>query len=44
VCDGELTARQALVAIAALLGTDTQQMADQVRPIIRTCVAEGILE
>jgi methylase of polypeptide subunit release factors len=44
VCDGELTARQALVAIAALLGTDTQAVADQVRPIIRTCVADGILE
>ncbi len=43
VCDGELTARQALTAIAGLLEEDAEDVADRVLPVIRACVADGIM-
>jgi hypothetical protein len=43
VCDGELTAGQALAAIASLMGADTEQVRGQALPVIRELVADGLL-
>lgn len=43
VCDGELSARSSLVAIAALLGVETEAVLRETLPIIRQCVADGFL-
>jgi SAM-dependent methyltransferase len=43
VCDGELTARQALTAISALLEEDSREVTSSVLPVIRVCVADGLM-
>ena len=43
VADGELTADQALVAIAALLDRSADAVRDEVTPVIRAAVADGLL-
>lgn len=43
VCDGELSARSSLVAIAALLGIETEAALRDALPTIRQCVAGGFL-
>ena len=43
VCDGELTARQALGAIAALLAEDASALVERQRPILRRLVEQGFL-
>ncbi|WP_226913298.1 DUF7059 domain-containing protein [Gephyromycinifex aptenodytis] len=43
VCDGELSARSALVAIAALLDLDAEAVIQDVYPTLRGLVADGFL-
>ena len=43
VADGELTARAALAAIAALLDLDPDQVCAETLPQIRDLVADGLL-
>jgi hypothetical protein len=43
VCDGELTAGQALAAIAGLMDLDTQVARGQALPVLRELVADGLL-
>lgn len=43
VCDGTLTARQALVAIAELLEVDPQAVVTSALPVLRELVADGLL-
>lgn len=43
VADGTLTARQALVAIAALLERDTDEVVAETLPVVRDLVADGLL-
>lgn len=43
VCDGELTARGALVAIADLLQEDLEQVTASVVPVLRSLVADGFV-
>ncbi len=43
VCDGGLTARQALVAIAALLELDPVEVMASALPSLRDLVADGLL-
>lgn len=43
VCDGTLTARQALGAIASLLDLDDDELVQDVLPFLRDCVADGLL-
>jgi len=43
VCDGELTAGQALAAIAGLMDLDTQEVRGQALPVLRDLVADGLL-
>lgn len=43
VCDGTLTARQALGAIASLLDLDYDELVQDVLPFLRDCVADGLL-
>jgi hypothetical protein len=43
VCDGELTAGQALAAIAGLMDLDTQEARGQALPVLRELVADGLL-
>lgn len=42
VCDGDLTPRQALSAIAGLLDMDADAMAGSALPFLRECVADGL--
>ena len=43
VCDGTLTARQALGVIASLLDLDYDELVQDVLPFLRDCVADGLL-
>lgn len=43
VCDGDLTARAALVAIASLLGRDTDPTVEAALPVLRDLVVDGLL-
>jgi methylase of polypeptide subunit release factors len=43
VCDGELTARQAVVAISGLLASETDGVVTEVMPVLRGAVADGLL-
>lgn len=43
VCDGDLTAGQALTAIASLLGTPDDELCASALPVIRDLVADGLL-
>lgn len=43
VCDGELTAREAVTAISALLDLDTAQAAGEAAHLVRELVADGLL-
>ena len=43
VCDGDLTAGQALTAIGSLLGTDDRELRASALPVIRDLVADGLL-
>ena len=43
VCDGSLTARQALTAIAALLQRDSADVQAETLPLLRALVADGLL-
>jgi hypothetical protein len=43
VCDGTLTARQALGAIASLLDLDYDALVQDVLPFLRDCVADGLV-
>ncbi|GAA1902722.1 DUF7059 domain-containing protein [Lapillicoccus jejuensis] len=43
VCDGDLTARAALVAIAALLERDTDATVEAALPVLRDLVSDGLL-
>lgn len=43
VCDGELTARAALVAVASILGEDPAEVVASTTPLLRRLVADGFL-
>ena len=43
VCDGDLTAGQALTAIAGLLGAPADEVRAQAMPVVRELVADGLL-
>jgi len=43
VCDGDLTAGQALAAIAGLLGAPADEVRAQAMPVVRELVADGLL-
>jgi hypothetical protein len=43
VCDGTLTARQALGAIASLLDRPEADVVETATPLLRTLVADGLL-
>lgn len=43
VCDGTLTARQALVAIAEILGVDGEAVVAAALPVLRELVVDGLL-
>lgn len=43
VCDGELTAGQALGAVAGLLGEETQVCQQRTEPVMRALIADGFL-